>query len=91
VASLFIKRRIKRMSEKLRKVVTGENATKITPAEGTVTGTFDFMNAIEDSTVSVVVNWKNATNPETVTLSAGQSLPGVFLSITVTSGRILAF
>lgn len=64
--------------------------TYITSASGTVTGNWQTLKAISTTTLGAVTS--NITSfPSGVTLQAGTELPGVFTSVAVTSGIIVAY
>ena len=58
---------------------------------GTETGSFSAINALEDSTVTVITNWVNAGATETVALVAGQTVYGIFTSVAWVSGTVVAY
>jgi hypothetical protein len=66
----------------------GAKGTKVT---ATSTGNFFAIQAIQDSTVEVVVNWTNAGATETIDLLAGQTIYGVFTSVTLDTGYVVAY
>lgn len=65
----------------------GANGTYINNV--TVVGTFAVINALTDCDVIIASNWINGASI-TVTLSAGQSIYGVFTSIQ-TTGKVVAY
>ena len=66
----------------------GAKGTKVLT---TSTGNFYSIVAVEDSNIDVVTNWTNADATETIDLIAGQVLYGVFTSITLNSGYVVAY
>ncbi len=69
----------------------GAQGVKITSAQGATAGPFSIVNCLADAVFTCTVNWVNAGSPETITVTAGQSVYGVFSTITVTSGTIVAY
>jgi hypothetical protein len=64
----------------------------ILKAEGSLSaGDYVVICALTDSVVTAVTNWVGADSPETLTLSAGQTVYGVFSTITWVSGSIVAY
>lgn len=62
----------------------------IDSTSGTVTGNWQTLKAISTSILGAVSS--NITNlPSGVTLQAGDELPGVFTSVVVSSGAIVAY
>jgi len=58
---------------------------------GSLTGDFVMIQALEDSSITVVTNWVGASNPESLTLSAGSTVYGVFTTVTWVSGKVVAY
>lgn len=54
-------------------------------------GPYQLVMANTDCTFTANVNWKNASNPVTISLFAGDVRYGTFRNITVTSGSLLAY
>jgi hypothetical protein len=64
--------------------------TYISSASGTVTGNWQTIHALEITILGATTS--NITNfPAGVTLQAGDELPGVWTSITVSNGSIVAY
>lgn len=66
----------------------GASGTYISNA--TVTGTFVAINALTDCDLILTTNWVNGTVGMTVSVSAGQTIYGVFTSIQ-TTGKVVAY
>jgi len=58
---------------------------------GALTGDFVMIQALEDSSITVVSNWVGASSPESLTLSAGSTVYGVFTTVTWVSGKVVAY
>lgn len=59
---------------------------------GNLTGNdFVIITALEDSSITVESNWVGAASPEPITLVAGQTIYGIFTTITWVSGKIVAY
>lgn len=78
------------LQERLLKT-TGASGVKLTSAQGATPVSALVINALEDSVIVVVVDWKNSGPTETLTLDKGQNVFGNFSQITVTSGTVVAY
>lgn len=58
-------------------------------ASGNVAGNFNAVQVIADATVSVVAS--NGDNLTNVDLPAGMTIVGRFTSVTISSGKVLAY
>jgi hypothetical protein len=64
--------------------------TYISSASGTVTGNWQTIHALEITILGATAS--NITNfPAGVTLQAGDELPGVWTSVTISSGSVVAY
>jgi hypothetical protein len=62
----------------------------ISSASGTVTGNFQSIHALEITILGATVS--NITNfPAGVTLQAGDEIAGVWTSVTISSGSVIAY
>ena len=62
----------------------------ITSSDGTVSGNWQTLKAVSTTVLGAVTS--NITNlPSGVTLQPGTEVPGVFTSVAVTSGAIIAY
>jgi hypothetical protein len=69
----------------------GANGSLIKAAGALVSGPYVAIVALEDSEVTVVSNWEGADTPETLVLSAGATVYGVFTTVTWVSGKVVAY
>ncbi len=57
----------------------------------TATGNYVVLMPYEDSSVTTEVNWENAGATETLTLTAGVPVYGVFTNVVWVSGYVVAY
>lgn len=77
-----------RLLHELTEKAAGEDSERIKSTDGTVTGNWNFINAIEDSTINIIANWTDGE--EEIELLQGQTIRGNFTSIACSSGQVLA-
>jgi len=69
----------------------GANGSILKGAGALVAGPYVMIQALEDSSITVVSNWVGASSPESLTLSAGSTVYGVFTTVTWVSGKVVAY
>jgi len=68
----------------------GTNGSLLKAAGALTSGPYNIIVALEDSDITVESTWVGADSPEPLTLVAGQTVYGVFSTITWGSGKIVA-